>query len=386
MIYALNNMPEILLSCIPIVVLFGLNPTIYFLFKEKLENIYNFFIFCHEHNPTFMLEHDIIYEEPETEQDIPSIPIVAKSLPEKYEDKYLKSFKNMQNDFAWTTYELALKTTQTNILHQKSIDKHQLNIDELNNKLLLYKDIQDDKTGTKLMDYFDEDESLTSEELTMVKQSLIEEQEECMKNIEKIRNEPLTPIETFQQEADEYVANIKCDNLINSYVIETTPMGNVFMRYNNNKKTFEYFSNNTIPYRFLEVVGRKYVVTYFCKPLFVDIEQELKRAEINYDKNKFEKTSLKHKPVQYQMNTQSKLLNTIQNNPKNRNIETLPPQVKTNLPNKINDKHLIKENANRYTHEGRLSDFCPLKKVDKKLVDKNLNLSFADFKRLQANT
>ena len=71
---------------------------------------------------------------------------------------------------------------------------------------------------------------------------------------------------------------------------------------------------------------------------------------------------------------------------KNRNqlSAPLPPQIKANLPNvNSSEKMLLKENANRYTWEGRLSDFCPLKKIDKKIVNKNLVLSFSDFKRLQ---
>jgi hypothetical protein len=59
--------------------------------------------------------------------------------------------------------------------------------------------------------------------------------------------------------------------------------------------------------------------------------------------------------------------------------------MKANLANvkTTNEKQLLKENANRYTWEGRLSNFCPLKKIDKKIVNKNLALSFADYKKQQ---
>ena len=70
----------------------------------------------------------------------------------------------------------------------------------------------------------------------------------------------------------------------------------------------------------------------------------------------------------------------------------LPPQFKANLPN-VNtsnnpDDMLLKENANRYTWEGRLTNMNLLKKVDRKTVDKSYAMSFADFKRLrqQQNT
>jgi hypothetical protein len=63
----------------------------------------------------------------------------------------------------------------------------------------------------------------------------------------------------------------------------------------------------------------------------------------------------------------------------------LPPQIKANLPNvnQNSDKHLLKENANRYTWEGRLSSFCPLKKIDRKQLDKKLTMTYAEFKKMQ---
>jgi len=69
---------------------------------------------------------------------------------------------------------------------------------------------------------------------------------------------------------------------------------------------------------------------------------------------------------------------------KNTNI-SLPPQVQANLPSiqsSNSDKVLLKERANRYTWEGRLRDFCVLKKVDKKVVDKRLNITFSEFKKM----
>jgi hypothetical protein len=50
--------------------------------------------------------------------------------------------------------------------------------------------------------------------------------------------------------------------------------------------------------------------------------------------------------------------------------------------NVTGEKQLLKENANRYTWEGRLANFSVLKKVDRKTVDKSYTLSFADFKQM----
>ena len=47
------------------------------------------------------------------------------------------------------------------------------------------------------------------------------------------------------------------------------------------------------------------------------------------------------------------------------------------------EQQLVKENANRYTWEGRLTNFCPLKRIDKKILDKTLSMTYADFKKIQ---
>jgi uncharacterized protein (UPF0335 family) len=64
-----------------------------------------------------------------------------------------------------------------------------------------------------------------------------------------------------------------------------------------------------------------------------------------------------------------------------------PP--KNSIPNKQltseqeNEKILLKDKANRYTYEGKLSHLNILKKVERKVVDKKYALSFADFKKIQ---
>jgi hypothetical protein len=181
---------------------------------------------------------------------------------------------------------------------------------------------------------------------------------------------------------------------MDNYVLECTPLGNIYMRYNNNKNSFEYFSNNTIPYRYLEPVGRKYVMTYWCKPIFVDIEEELKKSEEKYqeEKNNNDSEDIKNKFSKLKIYNKENPINSIKmsNAPsKNRGSASmsLPPQIKSHLlnVNSTSEKILLKEKANRYTWEGRLNSFSPLKKVDKKIVNKNLSLSFADFKKMQKN-
>jgi hypothetical protein len=59
------------------------------------------------------------------------------------------------------------------------------------------------------------------------------------------------------------------------------------------------------------------------------------------------------------------------------------PNTKITDDTKKNDKMILKENSNRYTCEGRFSNFNILQKVDRKKVDKKYSTTFADFKKMQ---
>ena len=51
--------------------------------------------------------------------------------------------------------------------------------------------------------------------------------------------------------------------------------------------------------------------------------------------------------------------------------------------NKENAKILLKERANRYTYEGKFANFNFLQKIERKVFNKKLGLSFADFKKMK---
>jgi hypothetical protein len=189
----------------------------------------------------------------------------------------------------------------------------------------------------------------------------------------------------------------RLDKLQNNYIIESTPLGNVLMFYNNKKETFEYYSDNVIPYRYLDVVGRKYVLTFDCRFLYVDMEEQLKNYEKKMEEK--EKELEKHKQEQRErelLKTQTNMLDSVSEKKNvfakfkiyNREAGTgkvnKAPPPKNSIPSKqqINtEKVLLKEKSNHYTREGKISNFNILKKIDRKVVDKKYAMSFADFKK-----
>ena len=386
-------------------------------FLYYFSQIMNFF---QENNP-LLLDYSDYYNNCELKEDEKEKTVDIKIPEPLYEDKYLKKFKTFPNEFKFNELELKLESQHFELV-KSNIEKDLLNqrnrieeklkkikeiyeigyieenkefhTEKINdfgkNALISYFDLNDDNNDDENDDNDDNnDDNIDFEELFL---DLIVEKINLEEEIKKLDNVIINEDE-MKEESHKFIINKKLDSFINNYVLESTPLGNIYMRFNNNKNSFEYFSNNTIPYRYLEPVGRKYVMTFWCKPIFVDIEEELKKAEEKYkeEKNNNDSEDIKNKLSKLKIYNKEALINSIKmtNAPsKNRGVAnmSLPPQIKANLPNvnSSGEKVILKEKANRYTWEGRLNSFSPLKKIDKKIVNKNLSLSFADFKKITA--
>jgi hypothetical protein len=197
--------------------------------------------------------------------------------------------------------------------------------------------------------------------------------------------------------------SLDIESLKNSIVVEHTPLGNVAMHYDIKREAFVYYSDSVMPYRYLEVVARKYVITFHCKRVFVNMEDEINKAKTKIEEQKNAK-KLEEEQAQAQAEKQQAENQALElkEEPKKKNVfatfknyNTNTTKDSSNKPttgnsnatttdNKKTEDLILKENANHYTCDGRYSNFLVLKKVDKTLVDKRLKMSFADFKKMQA--
>jgi hypothetical protein len=195
--------------------------------------------------------------------------------------------------------------------------------------------------------------------------------------------------------------SLDVESLKNSIVVEHTPLGNVAMHYDNKREAFVYYSDSVMPYRYLEVVARKYVITFHCKRVFIDMEDEINKAKTKIEEQKNAKKLEEEQAEKQQAENQEQSLE-LKEEPKKKNVfanfktynknttkdssnkPTTGNSTATNSDNKKTEDLILKENANHYTCDGRYSNFLVLKKVDKTLVDKRLKMSFADFKKMQA--
>jgi len=190
------------------------------------------------------------------------------------------------------------------------------------------------------------------------------------------------------------------NNLKNSIIIENTPKGNIIMFWNNKRETFTYYSDSTIPYSILEVVARKYVLTYNCKKLYINMFIELELAEKNF----LELNSLKSKKQVVEPITETniesdkiipsnvfaKFKNYNKDNNKNVaiSLDSSKKAINSNPKNSsvntsIKEEKFVKERANRYSYEGKFCNYSFLQKIDKKILNKNLKITFSDFKMMK---
>jgi len=326
----------------------------------------------------------------------------------RYEDKYIDAIRSLSKEYIFSdeeTEEIAKLSTDfiTNKVteYKEQINQLQEQVKNIEAELLKLSGLTDEDFIEIIADNVDDTNTidLDKDEYIIDKQYSLEKLKQEIIKLEQENN-----IETITTESYEYAKNKiiekRIDKLSSSFIMEYTPLGNVLMIYNKKKQSFSYYSDNTIPYRYLEVVARKFVKTFRCRQLFVDMEEEIqnikaqmeekrqeeerkqeaekKQEEENKQQDKKEKEKEQKKPVFAKLKTYNK---------HSGRVNSAPPP-KSSIPNNIttnnsNTSFILKENSNRYTYEGKISTFNILKKVDKKATNKKYGMTFADFKRLQ---
>jgi len=304
------------------------------------ENYYELIEFVNEHLLLDDEERDNNINKKDENNTNINAPII------KYEDKYLDKIQKIKNEYEFTEDEKQVETTK--ILEFLTMEKNE-DQDKIDNK---------DKENNNPV-FFSEEES--------------------------------------REKAKNYVINQKLDKLMNSFVLDNTPLGNVIMTYNNSKEVFEYYSDNSIPYRFLESVSRKYVITYFCRPLYIDMQEELKESEKkrlekeNEEKLRLEKEKeeeLNNKTIVHKKSVFAKFKSYNKEGGSGGKISAGAAPPKNSIPNSnlnintSNDsKFLLKEKTNRYSYQGKIANFSMIKKINKKDVNKKYAMTFAEFKK-----
>jgi hypothetical protein len=364
-------------------------------------NIYNkdlVSIYCHDDSDD---EEILTHASEKTKQTVPEQEQEAKQpIRVPYEEKYLTKVRNMKNEYIFTDEELEIQQKKLEEFKKEENDKklestYILNekIEELTMKLLEINDSHDSDNKSK---------KNTKKDTSIIKKLLDSIQCEIDLNKKQLfeLQQDTTNIDDLTEKAQQFIIDEQLKKFNKNYVIEHTPLGNVLMFYNHNKLAFDYYSDLTIPYRYLETVARKYVLTYNYRPLYIDMDEELKEYE-----KKLEEKEAKEKQeairLQSDSNSTTKTkdvfakFKSYNKEAGTGRVNTAPPPKNSIPQNRVttinlkdkkdgtsNEKMLLKERSNRYSYQGKFVNFNILQKVDKKVVDKKYALTFADFKKM----
>lgn len=322
---------------------------------------------------------------------VQNVPVEDPVIKVRYEDKYLAEIRKLEKEFKFDeNNEIIVKKTgeYLKVITDSFADRRK----EIGCRLRTI--------AVELKKYDDnvnESDKSAIQLLREERDGLLEE-DETLKNSMETDEGKLQSNKQAAEDALQFMIDCKLDKLKNCHVMEHTPVGNVLMIYDKERETFKYYSDNTIPYRYLDVVARKYVKFFNCRPIFVNTEEEIQLAEKKneqakkekdekeaLDKKRREEAIANNKPVEEKKRVFAKF--------KSYNKEAGTGHVSTGAPpknsgpsrqpaEKSENDAVLKERANRYTYEGKMANFSFIKKIDRKIVDKKLAMTFADFKKM----
>jgi hypothetical protein len=284
------------------------------------------------------------------------LPLI--STPILYEDKYKEAWNNLEKiSLVFTDLE---KEQFEKVLPQQYFTEYQA---RLKDKIL-------DK-----MKELEKNKNMVTQQQLMV-----------------LRNELQDlSIESFERQAfKEALKERMKTQFSNSYIIENTPSGNVLMLYDAEKDAFVYYSDQTISRRYLETVGRKYVKTFFCQQIYLDANRHKETIQREKDKLKI----LMEQEIERRKNQESQeKQKQIEKKPKGIFVQLKKYNVAVPDELGVQDFKLVKEiklcheeilrleeQSNKYVCRGKMCDFSFLQKIDKKLFQTTLKMSYADFK------
>lgn len=359
--------------------------------KEDIEIL--FFILQQKLNTKAMCDQEVEDCTPKKEEEV--------KLEIKYEDKYLEKIRTLPDEYIFDEEETILQDELFIKFFNDASHSLKDQKEELKNRLVI---LQQELSDIENIEFSEEDKNPTFddeygyeiepfEERIRVKRTLFGEEVDTIKDKLLGLDEKVVNPEEIKEEVRNHIINQRLDKLKNNFIIEKTPLGNVLMFYNNNKESFEFYSDNSIPYRYLEVIARKYVLTFKCRFLYVDMEKELEKCEkkIKDDKEKLAEEK-ENNPVFVSSDTKTAHKKNVFAKFKSYNkdagsgrVNKAPPP-KNSIPNNKVAKNnsepvLLKEKANHYTYEGKFANFNILQKVDRNKIDKKYSMSFTDFKK-----
>lgn len=186
----------------------------------------------------------------------------------------------------------------------------------------------------------------------------------------------------YKEELNNFISTNKLSekflkNLINNIEEDELPNGLVKMFYNHESESFWYFCDNkNSKYEDLAALSRKYVISFNCKELYVNRQEEFKKARIKLKEKKEEEKKKEEKKKKESENEEENDKPSVFAKLKTYNVR--PGGAKN-----MEDNYIVCEKSNRYSYRGTLEDYDTF--VNKKKETKNnikREFNYKDFKKM----
>jgi len=157
-------------------------------------------------------------------------------------------------------------------------------------------------------------------------------------------------------------------------VQESTPDGVVFMKWNEDNESFDYWCDNKeIKYVYLEVVARKYCTMFSCPEIYIDRGKDIQRQK-ELEKEREEKANMKEEDKkEEEEDSDDELFAKLKK----------PEEVKKSVSKKKVETAALR--ANKYRRVGKINEMVLLQKVKSKEEPKK-KMTFSDWVSFSKNS
>jgi len=202
-------------------------------------------------------------------------------------------------------------------------------------------------------------------------------------------------IDKYEELISRNIEDNELDTFKYIFVSNKTPKGLIKMYYDKILNSFCYYADSKdISYKYLETVGRFYVIEHDCKSLLINSKEEYNKAIETQQAILLKKEQ--EKKLEKELEKEDKLTNnSIFARFKSYNTTTnIGPNSVTNTMTNSgvitnNNIPIIPEKSNHYIYKGKLSDYEEYMNTNKNSFDNIDNdyehLDYAAFKKLEEN-
>ena len=132
-------------------------------------------------------------------------------------------------------------------------------------------------------------------------------------------------------------------------VLSNTPKGLVYMRYCKEEEGFEYWADNSIDYKYLETVARKYVTIFSCRNIYIDrftlLKEKIQGIKRQIEENKLEEELEEEEEKEEEQDVFASLKSYNQSKSKTETTKT-----------EITRNDVVCDEANKYLNRGKIAE------------------------------